>query len=132
MPIDAKTLETHRRVQIILWLCMAGAGVMYLVLIKLIPTNDPAPNPSLDTALLVIAVGFAAISFPLENRLRSPREEPRNLARERAGLIVGLVLCEAAALFGVIVHFVTGSPRDQLIVAAGIVGLLLHYPKRED
>jgi hypothetical protein len=42
------------------------------------------------------------------------------------------VLCDAAALLGVVLHFLTGSPRGQLIIAIGVAGLLLHYPKRED
>jgi hypothetical protein len=41
-------------------------------------------------------------------------------------------LCESAAVLGVAVHIATGSPRDQLIVAIGIAGLLLHYPKQEN
>jgi hypothetical protein len=64
--------------------------------------------------------------------MRGPREEIRNLGRERTAHIVALVLCDAAAVLGVVLQFITDSPRDQLIVAIGVAGLLLHYPKRED
>lgn len=110
---------------------MVVGAVMYFVVMKLVPPNASAPNPALDTTLLAMAAGLVAISFPLESRIRGPQEEMRNLARERAAQITGLVLCESAALLGVVLHFITGSPRDQLVVAIGIGGLLLHYPKRE-
>jgi hypothetical protein len=108
------------------------AGGVYFVLIRLVPPNAPAPNPALDTTLLVMAAGLVAVSFPLESRIRGPQEEIRNPPRERTAQILGLTLCESAALLGVVLHFTTGSPRDQLIVAIGIAGLLLHYPKREE
>jgi len=131
-PQDPQALSAYRRFQLTVWLAMVMAGVMYLVILKLVPASAPQLNQSLETTLLAIAAGLVAVSFPVENRLRGPREETRNLARERAALITGLALCESAAVLGVVVHFVTGSPRDQLIVAIGIGGLLLHYPKRQD
>jgi hypothetical protein len=131
-PQDPKSLSAYRRIQIVLWLAMIMAGVMYFVVIKLVPSGASLPNPSLDSTLLAMAVGLVGVSFPVENRIRGPREEMRNLARERAARIMGLVLCESAAVLGVAVHITTGSPRDQLIVAIGIAGLLLHYPKQEN
>jgi hypothetical protein len=131
-PQDPKSLSAHRRFQIVLWLAMIVAGVVYFVLIKLVPSGASLPSPSVDSTLLAMAVGLVGVSFPVENRIRGPREEMRNLARERAAQITGLVLCESAAVLGVAVHIATGSPRDQLIVAIGIAGLLLHYPKQED
>jgi hypothetical protein len=79
-----------------------------------------------------MAVGLVVVSFPVENRIRGPHEEMHNMARERAAQIMGLVLCESAAVLGVAVHIATGSPRDELIIAIGIVGMLLHYPKQEN
>jgi hypothetical protein len=131
-PQDPKSLEAHQRLQLLLWLSMVMGAVMYFVVMKLVPPNVSAPNPALDTTLLAMAAGLVAVSFPVESRIRGPREEMRNLPRERTAQILGLTLCESAALLGVVLHFITGSPRDQLIVAVGIAGLLLHYPKRED
>jgi len=131
-PQDPKSLSAHRRFQLTLWLAMVMAGVMYFVVIRLIPPSAPLPDPSFETTLLAIAVGLVGVSFPVENRVRGPREGMRNLSRERAAQITGLVLCESAALVGVVVHIVTGSPRGQLMIAIGGVGLLLHFPKRED
>jgi hypothetical protein len=131
-PQDPQSLSARRRFQLILWLTMVVAGVMYFVVIKLVPPSAPLPNPSLETTLLAIAAGLVGVSFPVENRVRGPREETRNFARERAAQIMGLVLCESAAVLGVVVHIVTGSPRGQLMIAIGVAGLLLHYPKRED
>jgi hypothetical protein len=131
-PQDPQSRSAHRRLQLVVWLAMVMAGVMYFVVIKLVPPSAPLPNPSLETTLLAIAAGFVGVSFPLENRIRGPREETRNLARGRAAQIAGLVLCESAAVLGVVVNIVTGSPRGQLIIAIGVAGLLLHYPKRED
>lgn len=130
-PQDPQSLDGRRRFQLILWLAMVLAGAGYFVVIILIPAVDPLPNPVLDTALLAIATGSVAVSFPVKNRLRGP-QEIRNPIRERQAQIVALLLCEAAAIYGAVMHFVTGSARAQLVIAIGIGGLLLHYPKREE
>lgn len=130
-PQDPESLDA-RRWQFLLWLCMVVGAVMYFVVMKLVPPNAFAPNPTLDTTLLALTAGLVAVSFPLESRISGPQEEMRDLPRERPAQIVGLMLCESAALLGVVLHFITGSPRDQSIVAIGIAGLLLHYPKREE
>jgi hypothetical protein len=126
-PQDPKSLRAHRRFQLILWLVMVLAGVLYFVVIILIPADNPSSDPVLDTALLAIATGLVAVLFPVKNRIRGP-QEIRNLIRERQAQIVAVVLCDAAPVFGVAMHFVTGSARAQI----GTAGLLLHYPKREE
>ena len=131
-PQDSQSLNAHRRFQLVLWLVMILAGALYFVVIVLVPAVDPVPNPVLDTALLAMATGLVALSFPVKNRRRGPPGEIRNLLRERRALIVALVFCEGATIYGVAIHFITGSARAQFVIAIGIAGLLLHYPKRED
>lgn len=106
-------------------------SALFAVII-LIPAVDPLPNPALDAALLAIATCLVAVSFRVKNSMRGPPGEVRNLIRERRALIVALVFCEGAAIYGVAIHFITGSARAQFVIAIGIAGLLLHYPKREE
>lgn len=46
-------------------------------------------------------------------------------------LLVPLAMCEAAGVLGVVVYFLSGSPRYSLFLAIAIVGMLLHFPRRE-
>ncbi len=58
---------------------------------------------------------------------RQPEALP--IRKERTGFILAIALCDTAALFGLVVYFVTGSPRAWVYMAIGLVGLLVHRPK---
>jgi hypothetical protein len=45
---------------------------------------------------------------------------------------LALVLSEAAALFGVVVWFVTGSPQYYLFLLIGGGAMVLHFPTRPE
>jgi hypothetical protein len=110
-PQDPQSLIAHRRFQLIWWLVMVLAGALYFVVIILTPAVDPRPNPILEWALLAMATYSVAISFSVKKRLRGPQGEMRDLIRERRALIGALVFCEGAAIYGVVLHFITGSTR---------------------
>jgi MYXO-CTERM domain-containing protein len=80
--------------------------------------------------MLVMAVALVAVSFPVKNRFQTREREARDPLRENRGFVIALVHCEAAALLGLVVHFVTGSPQYWVLMAIGLVGILLHRPRR--
>ena len=49
----------------------------------------------------------------------------------QAGFILALALCEVAALMGMVALFVTLSKYAYLLFALGALGMLLHFPRRE-
>lgn len=54
---------------------------------------------------------------------------PALAAERRFRLVLGPVLCEAAALFGIVVWFATGSPRSNYCLLAGAAGMPLQFPR---
>ncbi len=112
-------VEARHRQRVIVWLVMAVSIVMYFIVARVIEPRVTRSDPTLVTVLLVTAVSMVAMSFAVKSRAQ-------------AGRIIALVLCEAAALFGIVVRIVAGSPRYWVFLLLGLVGVLLHYPRREE
>lgn len=123
------TPENVRGKQVMLWLAMLVSVAMYFVVVSMLPPATPTENPALVNGLLVAALGMVAASFAAKARL-SQAAGTDDLKRKQMGLVVPLAMCESAAVLGVVVWFVTGSPRYSWFLVIGIAGILLHYPKR--
>ena len=114
-----------------LWLVMAVSVALYFVVVNVVELPPREPNTQLVTTLLVVAFGLVAASFPVKSRLLAQAREGNAPGREQVAHVLALVLCEAAALLGVVVRFVTGSAHYYIFLVAGLAAILLHYPRRE-
>ena len=83
------------------------------------------------TALIALSACLVVASFAVKARLRGQAHVERKPELDRTAFILALVLCEAAALLGLVARFTTGSPHYYVSLLIGFVGILLHYPKRE-
>lgn len=108
------------RQQLVLWVAMAISIPVYFVVARMVQPVDVQANETLVAVLLVVALSLVGLSFPMKSRLR-----------KQSGLIVALILCEAAALFGLVIRFATGSPYYYVFLALGFAGVLLHFPRRQ-
>ena len=79
-------------------------------------------------------LGLAAVSasFAVKGTSFRRAAELREPARMQTGFILAMVLCEAAALMGMVALFVTLSKYAYLLFALGALGQLLHFPRREE
>ena len=114
--------EDLYRQKLVLWFALISSVVMYFVITRVIPAAVVEVDSSLTMVLLVAAVGLVAVSFLLKSRLSA---KPGIVS-----LAIPLALCEAAALFGVVVHFVTGSPSAPYFILLGVFGMVMHFPRR--
>ena len=119
------------RARLIVWSVMALSIMMYFVVIRVVTPANPTENPTLVTALLIVAFALVVASFVAKRRLLSRTDNVDVAVRRRQADIVALVLCEAAALYGLPVWFITGWSRSYVFLVLGLAGILLHYPKRE-
>ena len=101
----------------------------------------------LETVLLGVAIGITGASFPIRNNMlnrarAAARHEkieqlsgdsPRDISRglRISAIILPLAMCEAAGVFGVVVYFLNGSDRYVLFLGIALLGMLLHFPRRE-
>lgn len=79
--------------------------------------------------LNLCSLALVGVSF-LVKRLFTARALGEGSPRPRGtGLIIALVFCDAAALFGLITWALTASPLSFYPLVFGFLGMLLHYPR---
>jgi hypothetical protein len=113
--------SAERRFRLVLWLWMLAAIPMYYAVMRAVPPGAPTAGPTLLYVLLPLSVVTAVLSISIRKLVA--RSKPRD------AFILGLALCEAAALFGMVAWFVTGSPHSCYCLGAGAAGMLLHFPR---
>ena len=96
----------------------------------MIPSR-PNPNTSLSFALIGAAFMVVILSVLIKLRAVQRAIEKRDPAMLQSGYILSFALCEAAALWGVTDHFVTGSSYYYFSFALAVLGMLLHFPKKD-
>ena len=135
-PTTVAGSEVHLRTLRILW----GAFLICVALFVLVTwVTRPSELPDelgrgvhpLLYALAALAVSAVAASFPVKAALYRRAAEHRQPALTQAGLTVAMALCESAVLFGLVGVFVTRNDAAYLLFALGAVGMLLHFPRRE-
>ena len=122
------------------WLTIWGGILMSCVMFALMawfigqptqPTGGESFMP-LFPVLLMLALGTLAASFVLKNKQLAQAVAEQKPLILQSGYILAWALCEAAALFGLVGILVTKALAFFALIALGAVGLLLHFPKRDD
>ena len=131
-PVLSQPAKVQYRQRLMVWFVMVVSLGMYLVVMRLAPPAEPKENPGLVTSLMVAAIAMVAMSFLVKSRLSGGAQLQQRPRQTDIAHIIPLVMCEAAALFGLVVWFVTGSIQGYYFVLLGLVGMLFHYPKRPE
>ena len=103
---------------------------MYYVLTRIVRPASASDNPVLFHTLLALACVSAVSSFAVKKWYAVRAQSEDKPAFRRTGYLLSLVLCEAAALYGVVVWFVTASPHSYVFMLIGGIAMLLHFPTR--
>ncbi|MFL6256768.1 MAG: hypothetical protein ACJ74T_17315, partial [Pyrinomonadaceae bacterium] len=77
-------------------------------------------------ALVLVAVSFVVRGFFYG--LAARQQQPMLV---QGGFILSMALCEAGVLMGLVGVFVTRNDAAYLLFALGALGMLLHFPRRE-
>ena len=117
----------------ILWaVFLVNVGLMALVSQFGRPeTGEVEGVPPLLYALGVAGISSVAASFFLKASYYRRAAERQQPALLQSGFIVALALCEAAVLLGLIGLFTTGCDYAYGLFALGALGMVLHFPRRE-
>lgn len=89
-------------------------------------------EPMIMAALAVVAVSFFIASFIFRKRYLRQAVEQQKTELFQTGLITGIAFCEVSTLLGVFSAFSFDYSYFFLFIALGILGILLHFPKRDD
>ncbi len=95
-------------------------------------------KPVLDQNAIIIAI-FAvvgalnfALSFVLKKKFLDQAIDEQNVSLVQTAVIVGCALCESVSLFGMMLAFVAEYQYFFVWFFIGIVGMLFHFPKRDN
>ena len=130
-PNHAKIEGSHRSL-LIVWAGVLAAVGGLLLLTILVPSNAQPGDNVLPLVLIAVGVTNVVLSFILKRSFLAKSVAQQDLKLVQQAYIVALALCESTALFGVLIHFVTGSAYYYAAFAVAVVGMLLHFPRKQD
>jgi hypothetical protein len=132
---QATKLEASLRNMRFLWAKFLIAVVMFsLFTFVLSPAREPY-EPETGQMLFMVFLGLSicsvAASFFVKTSFSKRAESERKVDLFHTGLVISLVLCEAAAIIGVVSHFSINHPFSFVMFVLAGLGELLHFPRRE-
>jgi hypothetical protein len=128
-------LEVRLRTMLILWAVFLVTIGLYALIPFFVLGSGGAAEGADDSTLLAAfaALAFMAVaaSFVLKRHFYGHAVERGEPARLQTGFILALVFCEFPALLGLVGLFVTRNRYAYALLALGALGLLLHFPRRD-
>lgn len=134
-------VEQSYKTILLIWIALLVSQVMFLVVIFLAKPEvfrfDFSKPLFGENAALVIAFAFLAItnfalSFIMKKRSFEQAVEKQQIAYVQTGLILACAFCEAISLLGMVLAFAFSYQYFLAWFALGILGFLLHFPRRDD
>ena len=132
-PIDANQthVEAQYRSLIIIWTVLFMSVIGFILFTMLGHSDATGDKTVISFVLIALACSNVSLSFTFKRTLVKKSIESQDLQLVSRAYIAALAICESAALFGVIIHFVTGSASFYVAFGLGIIGMLLHFPKKK-
>ena len=127
--IEAR-VEARHRIILIIWFSLLMSISIFFGMTVMIPSR-PNPNTTLSFGLIGAAFMVIILSVVIKMRVVQRAIEKRDAAMLQTGYVASFALCEAAALWGLIDHFVTGSSYYYFSFLLGLLGMLIHFPKKD-
>lgn len=126
------SLEQRMRSVRTLWLALLLSIVMYYVFTLFAgrPENLQR-NDTLSLALLIAALSTVLVSFLVKRKLVNKAIDQRQVQQVQQGYLVAWVICEMAALLGLLDFFLTSHRHFYVLFIVAVIGNLFHFPRRE-
>ncbi len=129
---NTRNVEGRYRAMLIIWFGMLMSSVLFLIM-TLIVKSKKTPDESSNVvvlALLLMSFSMFAASFFIKKKLTDTALQKQSPDGVQSAFIVGVALCEAISMFGVLAHFAFASPYHYAFFVISLIGLLLHIPRR--
>ena len=134
-------VEQTYKTLLIIWFALLVSQLLFLVVIffstpEVFRFDAGKPllgeNAIIIAAFAVLAVTNFALSFIMKKRSFEQAVEKQQIAYVQTGLILACAFCEAISLLGMVLAFAFSYQYFFAWFALGIVGILLHFPRRDD
>ena len=148
MQNQGRDIEAQYKTLLVLWAALLMSQLTFIVLAFLTRpklfqfdftrpifgngTGDSGSTPAMIIGFAVAAVTAVLFSFAFRRRLNERAVAERSTAQVQTGLVIALALCEASSLFGLALAIAFDYQYFFLWFALGILGMLLHFPKRDE
>jgi hypothetical protein len=141
MPNEKPEISGQFQTMLVLWASLLISQVLFLLLAFLIKPelftfdlSEPflGENAIVVGLIALLAVTAVVLSFVLRKKNVEKGIAEQKVEHVQSGVILGCVLCEASSLLGLLLAFAFDYQYFFLWIALGILGTLLHYPKRSD
>jgi F0F1-type ATP synthase membrane subunit c/vacuolar-type H+-ATPase subunit K len=124
-----------------IWAALLMSQFMFLVIVffakpELFKFDFTKPllgeNAVIIIALAAVSLADLVISIVIRKKFVERSVTQQNIGLVQTGMIVGCALAEAISLFGLLLAFVFDYQYFFLFSIFGIIGIVLHFPKRDD
>ena len=132
-------VEQSYRTLMLIWFALLNSQLLLLVVLyfarpEIFRFDFSKPllgeNSVMVIVLAILAVSTFLLSFVLRSRFLNQAINEQKLELVQTALIVGCSLCEAISLFGFVLVFILNYQYFFLWFALGILGIILHFPRR--
>jgi hypothetical protein len=127
---NESNIALRYRTLLTLWFAIAMSLVMWLVLIRLVSTTN-AVNQKLGLVLVCLSIVPMSLSFLVKQIMLGKAIARQHTMLVQQAYVVAWALCEAAALSGLLAHFVAVSPHYYVAFIIAGLGMLLHFPQKK-
>jgi hypothetical protein len=124
-------IEAMHRILLIIWAFLAMSVSGLFLMAVLVPASAPGDNSVLAIVLLLLGTSSVILSFVIKQSFLAKSVAKQDLKLVQQAYIVALALCESAGLFGLLIHFATGLIYYYAAFGIGMIGMLLHFPKKQ-
>lgn len=135
------TVEQSYRTLTLLWFALLSSQIMFLLIIYFAKPSvfrfdfsQPVlgDNAGVVIAFAVLAIVNLGLSFVMKKRSYEQAVAEQKISYVQTGLIIACALCEAISLLAIVLAFAFDYQYFFLWSALGIVGIMLHFPRRDD
>jgi hypothetical protein len=126
---------------VVIWASLLVSQVLFLVMVYFVKpelysfdfSSPVLGKHSIVTVLFAAAaVAVFILSFVLRNQHMRRAVIDQNTGCVQTGLVLGCALSEISSLLGLVLAFVFDYPYFFLWIALGILGVLFHFPRRDN
>ena len=137
----SKNIEQSYKLLTMIWFALLFSQLMFLAVVffakpEVFRFDFTKPllgeNSAIVLAFAALAVTNFGLSFVMKKRSYEQAVAEQKIAYVQTGLILACAFCEAISLLGIILAFAFSYQYFFLWLALGIIGILLHFPRRDD
>lgn len=134
-------VEQSYKTLLIIWTALLFSQLMFVVLIWFVKPElfkFDFSQPLLgDNAMIVglfamLSVSDIVISLILRKKTLERSVAEQSIPLVQTAMVIGCALCEAISLFGVLLAFIFSYQYFFIFSIVGAIGVMLHYPRRDD